>query len=220
MRLPDINNYKSGDGTLIIKQFEKLEKSDRNYNIFNDKDKIKLIKSVEAMIRSSMEYKDLIKYLKDSIDMTKCSFFNNIDSKNARRKISIEIHHEPFTLYDITWIVLNKQMSENENINRFLLANEVMQVHYQNLVGLVPLSLTSHELVHTGKLFIPLQYLYGNFTQFFETYSSFISDEMNDILQTKLSLSKEAMDNSILSKKFVYVEIDGFTLPQFVSKAS
>ncbi|WP_171567779.1 hypothetical protein, partial [Brevibacillus sp. MCWH] len=77
-------------------------------------------------------------------------------------------------------------------------------------------SVTVHELVHSGKLFIPLQNVYGDFISFLEEYEQYISQDLKDILQIKLKMSKEleSLDLSILEKKYVYLEVDGMTFPQ------
>ena len=93
-----------------------------------------------------------------------------------------------------------------------------MGLHYKNQVGLVPLSITVHQLVHDGKIFIPLQNVYGNYLDFIEEYGAYISDNTQNILQTKLRMSKEIInpDTSILEKKYVYLNVDGFSLPQVI----
>lgn len=94
----------------------------------------------------------------------------------------MEFHHYPFTLYDITYIIyqnryldyITDQISSklNKVINPFDIAKEVMELHYKNKVGLVPLSLTPHELYHKGELFIPLdkKYVFGNYLDILDTY--------------------------------------------------
>lgn len=214
MRLPKVENYKN-DQLIERRKIQEIPPIERNIVLMSEKDKIKLIKTIERIVRSSQEYKQYIAFLRKEVDMTMCSFFTNISNKGSR-KVSIEIHHEPFTLFDITQIVLEKWIAENKKINPILIAEEVMKLHYQNKVGLIPLSITVHELVHSGKLFIPLQNVYGDFISFFEEYEPYISNDLKDILQIKLKMSKELenLDMSILEKKYVYLEIDGMTFPQ------
>lgn len=213
MRLPNVENFQNNNiyNTMEIKNID-LDIT-RDYVIFNEKDKIKLIKGIVNTVRYSTEYKEYIKFLKDVMDMTKCSFYN-IDSKNSKRKLSIEIHHEPFTLYDISYIVLNRHIEEENSLKPLRIAEEVMKLHYQNRVGLVPLSFTVHELVHSGKVLIPLQFVKGDYLNFLEMYDKYVDEEMRDILKRKIELSKELQDTTILQKKYVYVNIDGFELPQ------
>lgn len=218
MRLPDINNV-TYDNSKLIKylKLKKIEPIKMEINIMSDKDKVKAIKTAERMIRSSLEYKAYIKYLKKYIDMTKCSFFNNVNNKDGK-KVSIEIHHEPFTLFDITQAVLEKQLDETGEVNLFNISEEVMKLHYQCKVGLLPLSATVHELVHLGEVFIPLQSPRGDYIGFLEEYDRYITMDMKDMLQEKLKLSRQVQDLSLLETKYTYVEVDGFKFPSLVSQ--
>lgn len=218
MRLPNTKNVISYDNTKKIQSI-KLDGKDpikKNINVMTDKDKVKAIKSVERLVRSSLEYKAYIKYLKDYVDMTRCSFFNGVSNKDTNKRISIEIHHEPFTLFDITQIIMEKQMDETGEINYFSIAEEIMKVHYQGKVGLIPLSVTVHDLVHVGDIFIPLQCPRGDFIGFLEEYDQYICMDIKETLQTKLKLSKQVQDLSLLETKYTYLEVDGFKLPQIL----
>jgi len=214
IRLPKIETFDIRK-TIELKQIHKLPKLEKKILIVTDKEKLKLIKTVEKVVRSSIEYKQYIQYLREEIDMTMCSFFNNISNKDGS-KVSIEIHHEPFTLFDITQIIVEKCMSNDIIVNPLLLAEEVMKLHYQNKVGLIPLSITVHQLVTDGKIFIPLQCVYGDFIGFLEEYNDYITDDIKDILECKLKMSRDLteLDLSKLEKKYVYLEIDGMTFPQ------
>lgn len=215
MRVPEIENY-SSNVDLMTLNLAKPVPIERSYMIINDKDRIKLIKTIERIVRSSLEYKQYIKFLKDEIDMTCCSFFNNI---NGDTKVKLEIHHEPFTLFDITNIVLGKAINKEEPINPLKISEEVMLLHYRNMVGLLPLSSTVHGLVHDGRLLIPLQCVYGDYMSFIDEYYDSIPEDVLNALQAKIEMSKDiqSVDTSILNKKYVYLNVDGFTLPQTVS---
>ena len=217
MRLPDLENYKNDSlfETVKIKDVPKIEP---HINILTDRDKVKFIKKIEQTVRSSMEYKEYIAFLRKYIDMTQCSYFNNITKKDGA-KVSIEIHHEPFTLFDITQIILEKWIQNEQKLNPILIAEEVMKVHFQNKVGLIPLSITVHDLVHMGKVFIPLQSVKGEFIEFLQEYEPYISQDLLDMLEIKLSMSKDvaAQDTSVLEKKYIYLEVDGMSFPQPLS---
>lgn len=215
MRLAKLENY-SNATSIEHRQIRDFPTAKAYTMIISEKDKIKVVKKIEQIARSSMEYKQYIEYLRKYIDMTKCSFFNNISNKDSKR-VSIEIHHEPFTLFDIAHIILEKWIATGQEINPTLIAEEMMKLHYQNKVGLIPLSITVHQLVHTGKLFVPLQCLYGDFVSFFEEYEPYVPQDLKDILEIKLKMSKDVeneQDLSILERKYTYLEVDGFNLPQ------
>lgn len=218
MRLPDIKKY-NNTKSIELMQLTGIKPVDKTYIVLNDKDKLMLTKMVETVVRRSLEYKQYIQFLKEEIDMTQCAFFNSISNKNGV-SVSIEIHHEPFTLFDITNIVIEKFIDLGFDLNPLLIAEEVMSLHYKNMVGLIPLSVTVHELVHNGNLFIPLQNVYGNYLQFLEEYGEYVSDSIKSLLETKLRMSKEldTPDLSILETKYVYLDVEGFTLPQVIQK--
>ena len=151
--------------------------------------------------------------------MTKCAFLPNLPTGNRRRKISIELHHEPFTLYDLVSIIMDKNIKEGEPLNYFLIAEEVMKLHYTDKVGYIPLSKTVHKLEQLGRIFIPLQIVDGKFVDFVKEYEAFIPDHMMETLYKKFKMSKAIangeieMSTSILGKKLIYIEQEGVTVP-------
>ena len=184
-----------------------------------DKDKRKFIERTKRIVRSSKEYKDYIRYLKENMDMDRCVFFKKIKhtSDNA---IKIEVHHEPFTLDDIVRTVINKQLAEGRKLNDLDVANEVMELHYNDMVGLVPLSETIHELVHsdTNKVFVPLNMVYGNFNKFFELYQNYMEDDILTRLESKIDQTKNMTEYAFdaLAVEYEYLEVDGVDLPKKV----
>lgn len=196
----------------FIKRIKTVIPEDMEYNVIlsNAKDKDKFIKRCEKVIRSSNEYKDYITFLKEHIDMNKCAFFQNVTSQDSKR-IKIEIHHEPFTLYDYVQVVVDKIQAEGLPLNDLTIADEVMELHYENKVGLIPLSKTIHEVIHnSNKLFIPLNMVYGDYASFLASseYDSYVED-LYDKLETKMNqtknLTKESFD--ALMKEFTYIEM-------------
>ncbi len=186
--------------------------------LFNtDKDKEKYIKRLEKMIRSSLEYRDYINFLKEYVDMNKCAFFNNVQNDEST-KVRIEIHHDPLTLFDIVKIVVNKFIDDGIPLNDFYISDEVMRLHYENQVGLIPLSKTIHQLVHNSNdIFIPLNLIYGDYSKFIEDYYDYLEPEMLFKIETKVAQSKNVQKEQfekILNPEFTYVNVEGFELPR------
>ena len=221
MRIPKVFESKNKFDE-IQKETIKMELTPMNFFApdweDDEKNYIKLIKNIERLVRNSYEYKNYIKFLKDEIDMNCCSFFRNL----TRDDINIEIHHSPLTLFEITTIVFSKhcKLYGNSNINIYDISEEITKLHYENLVGLIPLSLTVHELVHRGDIFIPLTSVYGNVSKFYKDYKEYFSEEQvkllkNHIMTTK-QIDKEKYRPSVLERKYTYIEIDGLSLPKLV----
>lgn len=181
-------------------------------NIEKPKDRKKFIERIEKIVRSSMEYRDYIRFLKEHIGLDSCIFFQNVSSSN-KKHVRIELHHEPFTLYDIVSVVVKKFEEEGIPLNDLAIADEVMELHYANKVGLVPLSKTAHEIIHkSNKLMIPLNMVYGNYSEFIEEYEPYIEDYMFENLEKKIDMTNNLTPESFdaIMKEFTYLDVDGY----------
>ena len=139
--------------------------TDMEYNVYlnTERDKEKFIKRVEKVVRSSMEYRDYIAFLKEYVNMNHCAFFNNVENAQGSR-VRIEIHHEPLTLFDIVKVVVNKHIDEGIPLNDLYISDEVMNLHYTNQVGLIPLSKSIHQIVHnSNEIIIPITLVFGDY---------------------------------------------------------
>lgn len=179
------------------------------------KEREKHIKSVETIVRRSLEYKSYIKFLKDHLDMKKCLVLKNLKMGNGKR-YHVEIHHEPFTLFDIVETVINKNLYLDKSIGLLEVGKEVMELHYDGKVGLIPLTSTMHELVHSGRIFIPLQFIYQKYNNFFNEYEQFINPNTLEKLEAKvnLSLDSDSILSDSLDVEFTYLDVDGFKFPK------
>ena len=156
------------------------------YQIIDDK----TIKYIEKCVRNSMEYRSYITQLHDYLDLDSCTFYEGYSLKNG---LSIEIHHSPFTLYEYTETICRKHLEESKDntYNPLLVAEEVVKIHYEFLVGLVPLNPTAHELVHSGNLDIHPDLVIGEWKLFIEEYNKYLSDHMKDKIRELLDFEKE-----------------------------
>ena len=160
---------------------EVLKKEPFNPRFYiRDKNREELIKYFEKGIRDSFEYRWLIDMFKKTLNVKECVFFKGYSIDNGMK---LEFHHHPFTLYDYTEAVVNKQLEEHDDDDHgnYVLENEVKRevtmIHYRLMVGLVPLDPTSHGQVHDGLLDIPPQLIIGDYDRFVESYSKWISEE-------------------------------------------
>jgi hypothetical protein len=219
MRDPD-NMHKSYEyvdevpNLIVIKDLPPYDIHD--YDLNDDKEFKKYLYAVEKKVRNSFEYHQMIAYLREFLDMNKCSFYLNVNNINTT-KIKIEIHHEPLSLFDIVSIVYNKRAFFNEDLSEEMVAKEVMYHHYNLEVGLIPLAETVHELVHNQYLFVPTTRVLGNYRKFVNDYGQFMSPEQKDCLERIEQASDLYEDDykDILSKKYIYVDMSGaFNLPR------
>lgn len=210
---------KKGSNNIEVVTMKDIPEPEWKEGIGTDVEKVALIKRIEKIVRSSGEYRDYTFFLRKNMDMDSCAFFHNI-SKATGSRVRVEIHHAPLTLFDIASIILERAIEEGEEIDDLLLAEEVTENHYNNLVGLIPLSKTLHELVHPKEgepLVIPLYMIYGNYFEFLKRYKPYW--ENNELIKAKLeNFAKQTAeikdtDFDLLKERFTYIKVDGFTMP-------
>lgn len=187
-----------------------------DYDLNDETEFKKYLRDIERVVRGSFEYHKMVSYLREYLDMNKCSFYESVSNADST-KIRIEIHHEPLSLYDICVIVYNKRVAFHESLEVEHVAKEVMYLHFDMQVGLIPLAETVHELVHNQYLFVPSTKVYGKYKKFVEDYKAFIPLEQLDILDRieQLTLTYEGDEyKQLLTKKFIYVDPTGsYNLP-------
>lgn len=143
---------------------------DMKYNFMS----VPIIKYFTTMVRGSFEYKAIIQHMKSYMDFDKCAYYEGYSIKNG---FSIELHHSPFTLFDICEAVANKHLTEKGYMKTMEVCEEVALLHFQFKVGLVPLNPTAHKLFHSGSLEIHPGLIKGYWKEFYEEYKEFISEE-------------------------------------------
>lgn len=201
-----------------VRSLEKMERCEYIIKLDTERDLDKFIKRVERLVRSSLEYRDIMAFLRQNVDFDKCAFFNHV-SKEENKKIRIEIHHDPLTLYDITRTVLQKYIQTGLPVDDLYIAEEVMELHYVNMVGLIPLSKTIHQVVHkSDKIIIPIHMCYGNYQKFLDIYGKYLEDDdpIWDKIEHRIEDTKKLrqQDYDPLVVEFTYLDIDGFEVPQ------
>lgn len=158
-------------------------------DIYDEKKYKNFIKACEKLIRTSGEYKSYIGYLKNDMGLTNCGVFGNVNKDIA----DLEFHHFPFTLYDIVSLHIAKNCIGNKKFNTFSIANDVMEEHYENIIGLIPLSKTAHQLVHAGELAISMKQLFGEVALFTELYNEYLTDDMINKYNQLMEISEDSV---------------------------
>lgn len=215
--------YEYIDDVPDIIRLSELPQYDRyDYDLNDEKSFAKYIAAIEKSVRNSFEYRQMVKYLREYLDMNKCAFYQNVSNADTT-KIKIEIHHSPFTLADISYIVYNKRVAYREPLDEELVAKEIMYLHYCLWVGLIPLAETIHELVHNQYIFIPSTKVLGQWKEFYNRYEQFMSPDQTEKIKSIISASNEVDDTykTLLSKKFIYVDPSGaYSLPRLEDVAN
>lgn len=215
--------YEYIDDVPTVIKIDALPQYDRyDYDLADEKQFSKYISDIEKSVRGSFEYRHMVSYLRDYLDMNKCAFYENISNADTT-KIHIEIHHAPIGLYDICLIVYNKRAHFHEDLEVEMVAKEVMFLHYNLWVGLIPLAETVHELVHNQYIFVPCTKVLGNWMEFYNRYKPYMLPEQIETLNNIIDASKYAEENSktILSKHYIYVDPSGsYALPRMEDVAT
>lgn len=152
---------------------------------------VSFIKSCEKLIRTSEEYNAYIGYLKNEIGLTSDALMPNVDHD----KTAIEFHHSPFTLFDICCIIVDSLLSHEQSVNTFQIAKIVMEEHFDNHITLVPLSKTSHELAHSGTLFINHNMHFGHLDGFIDRYRDGLTSDHIHTYNNYMSISSVTKTN-------------------------
>ena len=210
LRNPYLLNTIEIDPNHIIK-IEALPEYDiEDWDLFNPKEFKKYIDTIGRMIRNSFEYRKMVSYLRENLYMNTCSFYENVSNENSN-KIKIHIHHDPITLYDMCIIVYNKRMFYNEDLSEEMVSKEVMFLHYNLYVGLIPLAETVHTLVHNKYLFIPTTRVFGHYRKFLEEYHDFMLPEQIETIEKieEYTLKYDPEDyKQLLDRNFIYLDLD------------
>lgn len=160
--------------------------------MFEDDVDKKLFAYLKRMCRNSFEYKEYIKHFKEVLEYTKCKVFN-IDITEV--PVSIEIHHTPFSMETIVGAVTARMFEvQGVPIDPKDIGEEVMRLHYEGKVGLIPLTSTIHEAVHSNTIHIKPSDIYGNYQAFFEEYEQYLDEDAVSHYNNVISLSNEEVD--------------------------
>ena len=176
----------------------------KDAQISKDNYSAKVIKTLERFCRGSYEYKSYINYLKNELDIKSCSILNTINIDEIQ--VSLEFHHCPISMYDVCDIVARSMIDVDDYVSAMDICERVMLEHYNNNIGLIPLTSTMHKLVHSGSIIIPPTKVYGNWQRFVEKYHNYIDNDLlikiNEFAQIKEDDANKVNDAKL--KKAIY----------------
>ena len=123
-----IRTVEADDSDDVISMYKEREYFDE-IEVYNS-----FVKKCEKVVRSSQDYSNFIKYIKEILGINFCQVSSQIVSGDA----TIEMHHGPiFTLFDYCAIILNEFLALGKKISTFRIANRVIQEHYDLRVQVV-----------------------------------------------------------------------------------
>lgn len=157
------------------------------------------IKCVERMVRTSVEYKKWRDFVRGALS-DKFVCYKTGESSDS---CSIELHHHPFTLFEIVLTSLDTF----KTFSSFDIATYVMKLHFENKVGFIPLSVTSHEKFHNKFIGIPIDIVEGDWESFTNTYT--LDEHLITKLQSNISINlTNCMDDWYMKSKNYLLEDD------------
>lgn len=183
-----------------------------DYNLSDPKEFKKYIANVKKTLRGSFEYQELVQFLRNNMNMNVCAVYENVTNANTSN-IKIHVHHDPFTIEDIILIVVRKRQSTYESLDVEMVVEEVLKLHYQLKVGLIPVAETVHDLIHNGFYFIPVQNVLGRYREFVNEYKQYNAIEQEQ-LNTLEKIEEHSKDeefirnmNSLLERHYIYIDM-------------
>jgi len=159
------------------------------YQISNELELLDLIPDIERVIRSSREYKGWTFWQKAHHKQSTCIALNiNIDEYST---ITLEMHHYPFSLFDVCWTIglkMLSELSEDAIYTTFDIASKVITEHFKDIIGLVPMTKTYHQMYHEGLYTIDSSKIHGDYKLFIEKYKNFIPEIVLDRYNEKIGV--------------------------------
>lgn len=184
--------YIKDSGNFFSEQFTTSE-------IITNEDLVRIVKKIEKLVRGSYEYKQYLAYLYEFLRIEKCSIFSNIDFSED---VKLEFHHTPLTLFDICSVIISHRLANNQPITSLTVADEVINAHCRNTIGLIPLSTTAHRLVHADILKIHHKQVIGDWIKFLREYKDGVSPEIITKCLTFMKISEEEVNESYTKLAF------------------
>jgi len=120
----------------------------------------RFIRNCESHIRTSLEYR---KWVASTYGVQKICAVCGVSPYEA----TIEVHHHPFTLFDLVEVALSKM----KRLNTLVVSTLVLGWHFRGIVGWVPLCKTHHESVHNLITHLHPSVIQGQWQVLIEKYS-------------------------------------------------
>lgn len=160
-----VNDQTNNDNVL------KLENSSFNLPLritcfTSDKELITFIRNVEKLVRSSIEYKYWLSYIKETLGQNECAL-----TKEKLSECHLEVHHHPISLFTVCKSVINDLISKEQSFSTFDISTNIIELHYQNKIGYILLLSDLHKKYHDGFQRLPIEFVHGDFKYLMNNYT-------------------------------------------------
>jgi hypothetical protein len=179
------------------------------------------MRKLVANIRRSLEYKQYFRYLKHNTNMdidTLLPFLTTRLNKNKHAaSVQLELHHTPFKLVEVVRTICNKHIIDHGYAEEFDVGNEVMLLHYRNLIGLIPLTHTVHELVHNEQCDVCPNLVWGYWKTYiaeYFPYFDYVSKQKCEAMKDWELTAAPYRIPEVLKVKYSVIQCEGFPLWQ------
>lgn len=175
--------------------------------LFGDADIFKrFVDNCISQFRHGRFYKQYKSYLYD-IGLDHCQVLSNIDNT----MVDLEMHHNGLTIFDIALIIINHFLSTKGKVCTFDVIKELKKCHRLNIVPLVMLSISIHQMVHNDdEFFIPTQMCFGMWPELLYKYNRGITYGIAKKIKYWIKISLEHSYNQELNTQLLglreYVE--------------
>ena len=169
--------------------------------LFSDTDLYKrFIENCIKNFRNMKVYTHYKGYLYD-LGLDRCQILGNITNKMA----SIEMHHNGITIFDIAVCICNHLLNTIDRVTTFDVISHLRRVHTMNMVPLVMLCKTMHQLEHNDdEFYVPVQMTFGDWSRFLEEYKYGITYGISKKIKFWIEKSlQEQIDNCVLNAKCI-----------------
>jgi len=199
---PDIyfdNNYynpmiSSPNAPYAIMFYQTRETLNADADVFK-----RFLDNAISRFRHSRTYTGYKSYLIE-LGLDRCQMLSNITNDMA----TVEMHHNGLTIFDIALIITNHIITTKGKISTFDLVLELKKVHKNNMVPLVMLCKTSHQMVHHNEeFFVPASMCFGFWMNLLEEYKYGITYGIAKKLYYFIKTSIEHNNDPTLNEKLL-----------------
>jgi hypothetical protein len=160
----------------------------------------RFVENAVSNFRHSRVYKHYKSYLYD-LGMDRCQILGNINTDMA----TIEMHHNGLTIFDVALIITWHLVTVQGSVTEFDVIHHLRRVHTMNMVPLVMLCKTMHQLEHNNdEFYIPVQMTFGDWEEFLKEYHFGVTYGISKKLEFWINKSlREQVDKGSLNESTI-----------------